>query len=179
MTILKRKRLRKPQARAFSFCIVAFTDSFLAFVAPRRVAFTMPQRYCRIVRATLTTGASRLRVIQLRSFLQSLAASSWLFVRKSSAAASLIRQARAVFRLLLASEVNAASCGYERSQSCFVRVNGLVFPCCLNARCSSARTLSSALLKYAPHETGQNRFSVRHRGCFPAPLQCRHPTCPC
>jgi len=64
----------------------------------------MPQRYCRIVRATLTTGSSLLRVIQLKSFFQSREASSWFFARKSSPAASLIRQARAIFRLLLASK---------------------------------------------------------------------------
>ena len=76
----------------------------MAFVAPRRVAFTIPQRYCRIVRATLITGSSLLRVIQLKSFFQSREASSWFFARKSSPAASLIRQARAIFRLLLASK---------------------------------------------------------------------------
>lgn len=76
----------------------------MASVAPRRVAFTIPQRYCRIVRATLITGSSLLRVIQLKSFFQSQVASSWFFARKSSPAVSLIRQAPAIFRLLLASK---------------------------------------------------------------------------
>src|SRR3989304_1767104 len=93
--------------------MVALIDSDIALVALCTIALMMPHRYRRIVRPTLIIGDRRHRAIQPSSDFQLRSATLRYEYDHRPLAASLIRQARAVFRFIFVNRRNAPLSRYH------------------------------------------------------------------
>ena len=110
MALRNRSRLRKPAACFLIHWMRELMASAVAFVMPLMMAFMIPSKCRRTVRATRTIGARRERAIQASTSFN--ARSARLGWRKANASmnVSLMAQARATLRLLDLSRCNSAVC---------------------------------------------------------------------